>query len=252
MALLAYLQRFRRKSPRCELFCANGSWTRPCLAASEKTLDRMLLTLADRGFVTLDPPPPLLRRLRRMTLKLRFAHALPGSPDYQVIRATPRPRSTSCSSFAASTRFTALFSSTNSASPTATNGFRRWKACWRCRERCCAACACPPPSVAAGPVGDDAPRRRPDPPRPHPRTHSPSRKMKRKTTKRRKNIRQRWPISCGYCSTPCIPTWPTFSTQSVWAASELMLYNGDFNLDTSCMRDLVKQERHRLSPTCRG
>ena len=30
----------------------------PRIAASEKALDRMLLTLAERGFVTLDPPPP--------------------------------------------------------------------------------------------------------------------------------------------------------------------------------------------------
>ena len=33
-------------------------WTKPRIKASEKALDRMLLTLADRGFVTLDPPLP--------------------------------------------------------------------------------------------------------------------------------------------------------------------------------------------------
>ena len=54
------------------------------LRASEKALDRMLLTLADRGFVTLDPPPPPHAGRKRR----------PRSPelvDYQVIRATPTP-----------------------------------------------------------------------------------------------------------------------------------------------------------------
>ena len=68
--------------------------------------------------------------------------------------------------------------------------------------------------------------------------------------KRRKNIRRPWPTSCGCCSTPCTPTSPTFHTQSVWAAGELLRdFNGNFNLYVRT-RDLVKQEgivfRHLL------
>jgi superfamily II DNA/RNA helicase len=55
------------------------------LQASEKALDRMLLTLADRGFVTLDPPPPVAP-----------GADAPGSPggdaaSYQAVRAVPTP-----------------------------------------------------------------------------------------------------------------------------------------------------------------
>jgi superfamily II DNA/RNA helicase len=57
------------------------------LQASEKALDRMLVTLAEREFVTLEPPPP------------PPAADAPGSPvtaptpavEYHVIKATPTP-----------------------------------------------------------------------------------------------------------------------------------------------------------------
>ena len=46
-----------------------------------------------------------------------------------------------------------------------------------------------------------------------------------------------------------IPTWPMCRTQSVWAAGELLRFNGNFNLYVQT-RDLVKQEgivfRHLL------
>ena len=59
----------------------------PRIAASEKQLDRMLLTLFDRGFVTLEPPPPPPPPKREEN-----APPPPPSASYHVVRATPTPK----------------------------------------------------------------------------------------------------------------------------------------------------------------
>src|SRR5262245_36290729 len=61
--------------------------------ASEKALDRMLLTLADRGFVTLDPPPSVgdASRASPDTVRLGSPDLQPSEP-YHVVRATPAPK----------------------------------------------------------------------------------------------------------------------------------------------------------------
>ena len=56
--LLAYLLKISPEVSRVRNVIRKRLMDEPRIAASEKTLDRMLLTLAERGFVTLDPPPP--------------------------------------------------------------------------------------------------------------------------------------------------------------------------------------------------
>jgi superfamily II DNA/RNA helicase len=79
--------------------------------ASEKALDRMLLTLADRGFVTLDPPPPVGDASRAApeshgtdgtdgtdgsytSHRSHPSHEpdLPPGEPYRAVRATPTPK----------------------------------------------------------------------------------------------------------------------------------------------------------------
>ena len=57
--LLAYLLKISPEVSKVRTVLRKRLMDAPRLAASEKALDRMLLTLADRGFVTLDPPPPM-------------------------------------------------------------------------------------------------------------------------------------------------------------------------------------------------
>jgi superfamily II DNA/RNA helicase len=82
--LLAYLLKLSPEVARVRTVLRKRLMDESRIKASEKALDRMLLTLAERGFVTLDPPlpPPV-------------ADA-PGSSgetpqDYQVVRALPTP-----------------------------------------------------------------------------------------------------------------------------------------------------------------
>ncbi len=77
--LLAYLLKVSPEVARVRAFLRKRLMDAPRIAASEKQLDRMLLTLAEHGFVTLDPPPP------------------PAPPDggqpppYHAALATPTP-----------------------------------------------------------------------------------------------------------------------------------------------------------------
>jgi superfamily II DNA/RNA helicase len=59
------------------------------IKSSENNVDRMLLTLAARGFVTLDPPPPPPPESSRAGA----SPAAPAKPDesYEVVRAVPTP-----------------------------------------------------------------------------------------------------------------------------------------------------------------
>jgi hypothetical protein len=66
----------------------------PRLLASEKQLDRMLLTLAEHGFVTLEPPPPPPpppgepeAQSKGEPYRAHFAHALPALDTLLVFRS---------------------------------------------------------------------------------------------------------------------------------------------------------------------
>ena len=78
--LLAYLLKISPEISRVRTVLRKRLMDAPRLAASEKALDRMLLTLADRGFVVLDPPPPQPEGDAPASLE-----------GYQVVRATPTP-----------------------------------------------------------------------------------------------------------------------------------------------------------------
>src|SRR5579872_6515322 len=56
--LLAYMLKISPDVSKVRTLLRKRLMDEPRIVASEKALDRMLLTLADRGFVTLDPPPP--------------------------------------------------------------------------------------------------------------------------------------------------------------------------------------------------
>jgi superfamily II DNA/RNA helicase len=80
--LLAYLLKLSPEVARLRAVLRKRLMDESRIKASEKALDRMLLTLADRGFITLEPPPPV-------------ADA-PGSPlemppEYQIVRAVATP-----------------------------------------------------------------------------------------------------------------------------------------------------------------
>jgi len=99
--LLAYLLKISPEISRVRTVLRKRLMDAPRLAASEKALDRMLLTLADRGFVVLDPPPPVEASGGRQPpdnssgVKILNQGAdAPRSPtpeDYHVLRATPTP-----------------------------------------------------------------------------------------------------------------------------------------------------------------
>jgi superfamily II DNA/RNA helicase len=77
--LLAYLLKVSPEVSKVRGFLRKRLLDTPRILASEKLLDRMLLTLAEHGFVTLDPPPPP-------------PPADGGSPPpYQAATATPTP-----------------------------------------------------------------------------------------------------------------------------------------------------------------
>ena len=144
--LLAYMLKISPDVSKVRNLIRKRLMDEPRIVASEKVLDRMLLTLADRGFVTLDPPPPPKPEENARPVVAR-------SPD----RATPslteglriapsgqrrRRSSTRCSSSAACIRCTARFSLSSSASRIARNGYKRWKVSSKCRGRCCDRCGC--------------------------------------------------------------------------------------------------------------
>ena len=235
----------------CGRCCASGSWTTPRLAASEKALDRMLLTLADRGFVTLDPPPPpeATERAEPPTPTRRSGLRPTRRPSIRSCGRRRRRPWTSCSSSAASTRCTAPSCSTSSASPTATNASRRWKACWKCRGRCCATSACRgPTSCRRGRwqttrldadlirAASSSPRcRRPE--------------EEEEDDEEEEEYPPTLADKLRLLFDALHPDVADVHTQPVWAAGELLRFNGNFNLYVRT-RDLVKQEgivfRHLL------
>jgi superfamily II DNA/RNA helicase len=78
--LLAYLLKLSPEVSRVRTVLRKRLMDAPRIKASEVALERMLLTLAERGFVTLDPAPPP---------KVEGAET-PAEP-YQAIRAFPTP-----------------------------------------------------------------------------------------------------------------------------------------------------------------
>ena len=79
----------------------------PRIKASEKALDRMLLTLASGGFVTLDPPPPATGGRGRGSAGLCPQSPLEMPPDYAVLAPRHADAGNRCSSSAAFIRSTA-------------------------------------------------------------------------------------------------------------------------------------------------
>jgi superfamily II DNA/RNA helicase len=77
--LLAYLLKISPEVSKVRTFLRKRLMDVPRIQASEKTLDRMLITLAEQGFVTLDPPlpPP--------------SEDLSAAAAYQATMATPTP-----------------------------------------------------------------------------------------------------------------------------------------------------------------
>jgi hypothetical protein len=93
--LLAYLLKLSPEVARVRTFLSKRLMDEPRIRASEIQLDRMLLTLADHGFVTLDPVPP-----PRADDKATGGQGDKETPretptvdrkDYRAVRATATP-----------------------------------------------------------------------------------------------------------------------------------------------------------------
>jgi superfamily II DNA/RNA helicase len=82
--LLAYLLKLSPEVSRVRTVLRKRLLDEARIKASEKSLDRMVLTLAERGFVTLDPPLPP---------PVADAPGSPGEPPpgYYVVHAVPTP-----------------------------------------------------------------------------------------------------------------------------------------------------------------
>ncbi len=109
--LLAYLLKLSPEVSRVRTVLRKRLMDEARIRASEKALDRMLLTLAERGFVTLDPPltlpsPPKGGEGKGETLPSppkggegkgeggamdASGSPLEMPPDYQIVRAVPTP-----------------------------------------------------------------------------------------------------------------------------------------------------------------
>src|SRR5262249_49453635 len=100
--LLAYLLKLSPEVSRVRTVLRKRLMDEARIKASEKSLDRMLLTLAERGFVTLDPPLTLPSPPAGGEGKCEGGADASGSPaasdspgepppGYQVVRAVPTP-----------------------------------------------------------------------------------------------------------------------------------------------------------------
>src|SRR5260370_6196645 len=92
--LLAYLLKVAPDISKVRTVLRKRLMDEPRLLASEKHLDRMLLTLAEHGFVTLDPPPPPPpppgepeAPSKGEPYRAHFAHALPALDTLLVFRS---------------------------------------------------------------------------------------------------------------------------------------------------------------------
>jgi superfamily II DNA/RNA helicase len=90
--LLAYLLKISPEVNRVRNVIRKRLMDEPRVHAGEKALERMLQTLADAGFVTLDPPPPPAEaqaaRGQPEQASAQQHDALPGEP-YKALLATP-------------------------------------------------------------------------------------------------------------------------------------------------------------------
>ncbi|MFO0879555.1 MAG: DEAD/DEAH box helicase [Gemmataceae bacterium] len=83
--LLAYMLKLSPDIGKVRATIRKRLMDEPRIRASEKQLDRMLLTLADHGFVTLDPPPPPREQLDAYTVAQ--AHPTPALDTLLVFRS---------------------------------------------------------------------------------------------------------------------------------------------------------------------
>lgn len=93
--LLAYLLKLSPEVARVRTVLRKRLMDEARIKASEKALDRMLLTLAERGFVTLDPPlpspPPGGEGKGEGGTTNAVGSPLEMPPNYQIVRAVPTP-----------------------------------------------------------------------------------------------------------------------------------------------------------------
>jgi superfamily II DNA/RNA helicase len=87
--LLAYLLELSPEVARIRTFIRKRLMDEPRVRASEQQLDRMLLTLSDHGFVTLDPPPP--PRETKSAEGAAPTETGPSRKDYRGERAVATP-----------------------------------------------------------------------------------------------------------------------------------------------------------------
>jgi superfamily II DNA/RNA helicase len=90
--LLAYLLKISPEVAKVRAVIRKRLLDENRIKAGEKAMDRMLLTLARGGFVTLDPAPPPSLLGKTSGTENPTASPVPDSPtDYQTVLATPTP-----------------------------------------------------------------------------------------------------------------------------------------------------------------
>ena len=122
------------------------------LEAGQKELDRMLMTLWRAGYVAIEPEPPKEEELaelqsaakekqakeaKRLDFNFGFGEkpAVEEPPKYRPLFAHPTESMSKLLLFRGINPLYAVFLVNQLASPTATSGFRRWRACGNCRVR---------------------------------------------------------------------------------------------------------------------
>ena len=252
--LLAYLLKVSPEVGRIRTVIRKRLMDEPRIKAGEKVLERMLLTLAEAGYVTLEPTPPVAEAADPAArLHTSPLHTSPlYKPSTSQYWPMPRRNSRSFSSFAVFIRCMVRFWSINLASPIEMNASRRWRASLDCPDRYCATSAslgrieCPPGPLATTRLDPELINRGLIAAKP---VIEPGSEEEEPADEQEQEFPPTLADKLRLYFDTLYPYEPDLITQSVWAAGELLNYGGDFNQYVQT-HDLVKQEgiifRHLL------
>jgi superfamily II DNA/RNA helicase len=240
--LLAYLLKISPEISKVRGVLRKRLMDAPRLAASEKALDRMLLTLADRGFVKLDPPPPAPADGDKSA-------ALTPPDGYQVVRAAPTAALDKLLVFRSVHPLYGAFLLDQLGVADRNERIQALESVLEIPRPLLRSVRVPrPDELPPGPLAttrlDAELIRRGLILAPVPKTDD-----EEKDDEEDEEIPPTLADKLRLLFDALHPTVTDVNTQSVWAAGELLRYNGDFNLYVRT-RDLVKQEgivfRHLL------
>ncbi|MHB1423072.1 MAG: DEAD/DEAH box helicase [Gemmataceae bacterium] len=253
--LLAYLLKLSPEVARVRTVLRKRLMDEARIKASEKTLDRMLLTLAERGFVALDPPPPVAASGSLASPLQPTSEPLVATPsempsDYQVVRAVPTPALDTLLVFRSVHPLYGAFLIEQLGIAERNERIQALESVLEMPRPLLRYVRVPrPDQLPPGPLA----RERLDPElirrglilAPVPKSEDEEDEDDEEEEERPPTLAEK--LQLLFEATH--PSVADVSTQSVWAAGELLRFNGNFNLFVQT-RDLVKQEgivfRHLL------